>query len=335
MSNNAPDPIIDRFGRIHNNLRISVTDRCNIRCFYCMPEQNVEFLPRQELLTFEEITRFVKIVAPMGVDRIRVTGGEPLVRRDLPELIYRLKQVPGINDLAMTTNGLLLADQVEALRQAGLQRLNISLDGLREETFQRISRRSGIEKVILGIERAVELGFDKIRLNAVSIAGITEEEILPLAAFASERNLELRFIEFMPLDAEEAWQKKLVLTGQQIRQILESELGPLKAVPRTDPSQPAVDYRFANRPGKIGFINPVSEPFCSACNRIRITAEGQLRNCLFSTTEWDVRKLMREGGSDREIESLIRDCVAQKKPGHGIDSDQFQRPQKSMFQIGG
>ena len=329
------NPFTDAFGRVHNNLRISVTDRCNIRCFYCMPEQNVEFLPREELLTFEEITRFVKIVAGRGVNRLRITGGEPLVRKDVPELIARLSRIDGIEDIAMTTNGLLLADYVERLKAAGLQRLNISLDGLREETFQRIARRSGVQKVIDGIEAAIDHGFEKIRLNAVSIAGITEEEIVPLARFSMERELELRFIEFMPLDAEEAWQKDLVLPGDRIREILESEFGSLVLADRDDPSQPAMDYRFRNGSGKVGFINPVSQPFCSTCNRMRITAEGQLRNCLFSTSEWDIRKLMRDGGSDVEIEELIRSCIAAKKPAHGIDSDDFERPEKAMFQIGG
>lgn len=335
MNSPAANPIVDSFGRVHTNLRISVTDRCNIRCFYCMPEQNVEFLPREELLTFEEMTRFVKIVAAMGVNKLRITGGEPLVRRDVAKLIDQLSSVPGIDDIALTTNGVLLADHVADLKQAGLHRLNISLDGLREETFQRISRRTGLQKVLDGIEAALQLGFRKIRLNAVSIAGITEPEVIPLARFAIERGLELRFIEFMPLDAEESWQKDLVLPGDQIRALLETEFGPLNPAPRDDPSQPAVDYEFEQGPGRIGFINPVSEPFCGDCNRIRITAEGQLRNCLFSTVEWDVRRLMRGGGSDAEIESLIRDCVAHKKPAHGIDSDEFERPQKAMFQIGG
>lgn len=335
MSKNGTHPIVDSFGRVHNNLRISVTDRCNIRCFYCMPEQDVEFLPRNELLTYEEITRFVAITAKLGVNKIRITGGEPLVRKDLADLVVQLSQISGIDDIAMTTNGLLLEDHVLSLKKAGLQRLNISLDGLSESTFQRISRRSGIDKVIRGINAALDLGFDKIRLNAVSIAGVTEEEIVPLAEFAIKRGLELRFIEFMPLDAEESWQKSLVLSGEKIRSVLESEFGRLNPAKRLDPSQPAVDYDFENGPGTIGFINPVSQPFCDSCNRLRITAEGQLRNCLFSTTEWDVRRLLRNRAADAEIEQLIRDCVAHKKPAHGIDSDEFERPQKSMFQIGG
>ena len=300
-----------------------------------MPEQNVTFLPRKELLTFEEITRFVKILAPQGVDKLRITGGEPLVRKDVSELIRRLVAIDGIEDIAMTTNGVLLADHAAALREAGLHRLNISLDGLSEETFQRISRRTGIQKVIDGIDAAKSAGFQKIRLNAVSIAGITEAEIIPLSEYAFKSGLELRFIEFMPLDAEEGWQKDLVLTGESIRARLEDRWGPLVPAPRPDPSQPSVDYRVKNGTGLVGFIDPVSSPFCSTCNRIRITAEGQFRNCLFSTKEWDVRRLMRDGGSDKEIEALVRDCVAQKKAAHGIDSEDFERPKKSMFQIGG
>lgn len=312
-----------------------MTDRCNIRCFYCMPEQNVEFLPRRELLSFEEITRFVKIVAPLGVNRIRLTGGEPLVRRNLAELVRRLVRIPGIDDVALTTNGLLLADQVKALKQAGLHRLNISLDSLSEKTFQRISRRQGLQKVLDGIQMAMDLEFRRLRLNAVSIANMTESEIIPLARFAIERGLELRFIEFMPLDAEESWQRDLVLPGDKVRQILEQEFGKLVPASRPDPAQPAMDYEFINGPGRIGFINPVSNPFCQSCNRMRLTAEGKLRNCLFSTSEWDVRELMRDGASDPEIENLIRDCVRAKKPAHGIDTTDFERPQKSMFQIGG
>lgn len=336
MAAHSLDPIIDSFGRVHNNLRISVTDRCNIRCFYCMPENNVEFLPRDELLTFEEMTRFVRIVSSMGVNRVRITGGEPLVRKNVSELIIQLTELGTLDDIAMTTNGLLLAEHAESLKTAGLNRLNISLDGLQEKTFQKISRRSGVAKVISGIDKAIDVGFEKIRLNAVSIAGITEEEIVPLARFANERNLELRFIEFMPLDADQSWQADLVLDGEQIKSTLEAEFGKLIPAPRTDPSQPAVDYTFANSQGRIGFINPVSSPFCGACNRLRITAEGKLRNCLFSTTEWDVRNLLRDQqADDPQIQQLVRDCVIHKKAAHGIDSDEFERPQKSMFQIGG
>jgi cyclic pyranopterin phosphate synthase len=334
-SMSAPPPLVDRLGRVHTNLRISVTDRCNIRCFYCMPVENVRFKPRRELLTFEEIERFATVAARLGVDKLRLTGGEPLVRHELPELIRRLVAIDGIRDVALTTNGVLLAEHAVALKQAGLHRLNVSLDGLREETFRRIARREGLDRVLEGIFAAQKIGFRKIRLNAVAIAGITEEEVVPLGRFARRHGLELRFIEFMPLDAEQQWQNQQVLSGESIRAMLEAEFGPLAPAARPDPSQPAVDYRFADGVGRIGFINPVSQPFCHDCNRLRITAEGQIRNCLFSTTEWDARALMRSGGSDEALAALVRDCVAAKKPGHGIDSPEFVRPERAMYQIGG
>jgi cyclic pyranopterin phosphate synthase len=246
-----------------------------------------------------------------------------------------LTRLPGIHDVALTTNGILLAEQIDDLKAAGLHRLNISLDTLDEATFFRISRRTGLDRVLAGIEAAQRAGFRKLRLNAVAIAGITNDDVVPLGRFARERGLELRFIEFMPLDAEQHWQSDQVLSGEAIRILLEAEFGPLVPVERPDPSQPAVDFQFADGSGRIGFINPVSQPFCHECNRLRITAEGQIRNCLFSTVEWDARALVRGGGSDAELAELIRDCVAAKKPGHGIDSPDFVRPERAMYQIGG
>ncbi len=327
-------PLLDAFDRVHTNLRISITDRCNIRCFYCMPE-NVQFQPRDELLTFEEIERFARVAARLGVDKIRLTGGEPLVRHGLSELVAKLVRIKGIGDVALTTNGILLARQAEALRDAGLTRLNISLDGLSSKTFERIARRRGLDQVLEGIFVAKRLGFQKIRLNAVAIRGITENEIIPLGRFAREHAMELRFIEFMPLDAEQNWQSELVLTGKTIRDILEHEFTKLVAVDRDDPNQPAVDYRFADGVGRIGFINPVSEPFCESCNRLRLTAEGQVRNCLFSIQEWDARTILRGGGTDEDLAALVRASVGAKEPGHGIDSEQFVRPVRAMYEIGG
>jgi cyclic pyranopterin phosphate synthase len=327
-------PLVDQLGRVHNSLRISVTDRCNIRCFYCMPE-TVRFLPREEILSFEEIERFVRVMAGLGVNKLRLTGGEPLVRHDLPGLIRRLAATPGIEDIALTTNGILLAEQAQALRDAGLARLNISLDTLSEETFRRISRREGLDRVLAGIHAAKAVGFAKIKLNAVAIKGITEPDIVPLTNFAREHEMEMRFIEFMPLDADDNWQHDQVLSGEEIRRQIEQAIGPLEAAERPDPSQPATDFAFTDGGGTVGFINPVTQPFCSDCNRLRITAEGKVRNCLFSTVEWDARALLRGGASDEQIAQLVRDCVAAKKPGHGIDSDQFVKPERAMYQIGG
>jgi GTP 3',8-cyclase len=328
-------PLLDGFGRRHTNLRISVTDRCNIRCFYCMPAEGVVFRPREELLTFEEIERFVRALVPLGINKLRLTGGEPLLRAGLPELVRKLSAVEGVRDIALTTNGMLLDEQAEPLRAAGLQRINISLDTLREEVFKQITRRTGLDRVLAGIAAAQSAGFKQIRLNAVAIHGISESEIIPLAEFARARNLELRFIEFMPLDADHHWSSSQVLTGAAIRAMLEEAFGPLVPASREDASQPAVDFKFADGCGGIGLINPVSEPFCGDCNRLRLTAEGQVRNCLFSTVEWDARRLLRSGASDDEVRRLVRDCVAAKAAAHGIGQREFHQPERAMYQIGG
>ena len=335
MPTQPDNMLIDRFGRKHNSLRLSVTDRCNIRCFYCMPAENVVFRPRAELLAFEEIVRFVQVASSLGVNKLRLTGGEPLVRNDLHLLVAQLREVPGVDDIALTTNGVLLAEQAQQLFDAGLHRLNVSLDSLSEAVFEKISRRSGLQQILDGIFAARKVGFENIRLNAIAIRGLTEDEIIPLAQFAREHDFQLRFIEFMPLDADGNWHEDEVLSGQTIRTILETEFCELIPTSRGDASQPAVDFRFADGVGRIGFINPVSQPFCDSCNRLRLTAEGQIRNCLFSTTEWDARALLREGSSDDELRKLIRDCVAAKQPAHGIGESDFQKPERAMYQIGG
>jgi GTP 3',8-cyclase len=333
--------LLDSFGRVHNNLRISVTDRCNIRCFYCMPAENVRFKPRRELLTFEEIVRFVRVAAKLGIDKLRLTGGEPLLRHEMPKLVGQLAAVPGIRDIALTTNGILLDEQAAALKAAGLHRLNISLDALSEEVFEQISRRKGLQRVLDGIAAAQLAGFRRIRLNAVSIRGITESEIVPLAEFARKHDLELRFIEYMPLDAEQHWQHDQVLGGNEVLEIIDREVGELEPLAVEDPSQPATDFRYVDGTGRVGFINPVTEPFCGNCNRLRLTAEGQVRNCLFSTVEWDARAILRDASidqsmvADERIAELISACVGAKKLGHGIDTPSFIRPERAMYQIGG
>ncbi len=326
-------PLVDGFGRIHTDLRISVTDRCNLRCTYCMP-LDVAFKPREELLTYEEIARLAGVAATLGIRTIRLTGGEPLLRRDLSELIGQLTALPGIDEVALTTNGLLLAEQAEALRGAGLARLNVSLDALTEETFTAIARRSGLDRVLAGLEAAKRAGITAIRINAVSIKGLTEAEIVPLARFCHREGFHLRFIEFMPLDAEEGWDSTRVLSGADVRALLAEAIGPLVPERASDPGQPARDYRCANGL-RVGFINAVTEPFCDRCDRLRLTADGQLRNCLFSTVEWDARRLLREGADDDTLAALIRDCVAAKRAGHGIDTPAFERPARAMYQIGG
>lgn len=332
---NTPSPLVDSLGRVHTSLRLSITDRCNIRCTYCMPQEQVRFLPRSEVLTFEEIERFVRIVAQQGVRKLRLTGGEPMVRAELPELVRLLARVPGIEEVALTTNGVLLARHALELRNAGLDRLNISLDTVRAEAFRRITRRDELPRVLEGIAAAQRAGFERIRLNAIAMRGVTEDEIVPLGRFAREQGLELRFIEYMPLDAEDRWQPEQVLSGEEILRHIEGTLGPLDPVDRGDPSQPARDYRFRDGSGVVGFINPVSQPFCGDCNRIRITAEGQVRNCLFGAEEWDARALLRGDATDSQIAQLVAECVAGKKAGHGIDDPEFLRPQRTMHQIGG
>jgi cyclic pyranopterin phosphate synthase len=246
-----------------------------------------------------------------------------------------LSAIAGLRDIALTTNGLLLAEHARALKQAGLHRLNVSLDAMQEDVFQKISRRSGLERILEGIAGAREAGFDRIRLNAVAIRGITEAEVVPLGHFARQGGYELRFIEFMPLDAEQNWQTAQVLSGEEIRSILEGAFGPLEPVVRDDPSQPAVDFHYADGGGRVGFINPVTQPFCSDCNRLRLTADGKVRNCLFSTVEWDARQALRSGATAEQLAELVSDCVRAKKPGHGIDSPDFVRPDRAMYQIGG
>ncbi len=331
----ASSGLMDGMGRVHNALRISVTDRCNIRCFYCMPDGPLQFLPRAEVLSFEEIARFASIMARLGIDQIRLTGGEPLVRNGVEELVALLRRIPGIVDLAMTTNGTLLGSAAQPLRAAGLDRLNISLDSLRPEIVRQISRRDALADVLRGIQAAREAGFESIRINAVSIAGITEPDVLPLVRFCRQSELHLRFIEFMPLDADGNWAGNQVLTGAKVRAMIEAELGPLHPDSSADPHQPALDYFFSDGVGRIGFVNSVSEPFCGSCNRLRITAEGQLRNCLFSSDETDIRGLLRRGASDDQIIHAVQACVHSKKPGHGIDDPGFRPPLRAMYQIGG
>jgi cyclic pyranopterin phosphate synthase len=328
-------PLADSFGRIHTNLRISVTDRCNIRCFYCMPESGVQFVAREEILSFEEIERFVRVAVGLGVDKVRVTGGEPLVRRDLPVLIERLSAIPGIRDLALTTNGVLLAELAEPLYEAGLRRLNVHVDTLDRERFRQITRRDDLDKVLKGIEVAQQMGFGPIKLNAVAVKNLVEPDLVPLARFGRENGFEVRFIEFMPLDAQHLWDRSKVLMADDIIETLSREIAPLVPIPDADPRAPALEYRFADGIGRVGFIASVSRPFCLNCNRLRLTADGKLRYCLFAIEEDDVKGMLRNGASDEEIAALVRRNVAGKWLGHEINSSQFVAPPRPMYSIGG
>lgn len=327
--------LVDSFGRTHDNLRISVTDRCNIRCFYCMPADHVHFMARDELLTFEEIEQFVRIVQPMGIKKLRLTGGEPLVRRDLPVLIHKLAQISGIKDIGLTTNGILLAEQATDLYEAGLRRLNVSLDALDPVKFEEITRRTGYEKVIEGIHAAKAAGFAPIKVNAVSVRGITESEVIPFGHFARETGCEVRFIEYMPLDADAAWEREKVLFAEEILSTLSEGIAPLVPLPVRDSRAPATEYQFADGIGRIGFIASVSQPFCLSCNRFRLTADGKLRNCLFSLEETDIRQLLRGGGDPARIQEAVRDSIAAKKEGHEINMANFVQPERPMYSIGG
>jgi GTP 3',8-cyclase len=328
------EPLRDSWGREIKSLRVSVTDKCNFRCRYCMPAEGLEWLGREELLTFEEIQRLVRVLASMGVDEVRLTGGEPLVRRDLPVLVGMLADTPGVRDLSLTTNGVLLDRFAGPLVEAGLRRLNVSLDSLSHVRFAEITRRDALDRVLAGLAEAERYPqLRPIKVNCVAIRGFTEEEVPALAELARRKPYVVRFIEFMPLDADQAWRDDDVLTGGEILALIE-ERWPLVEVP-AKPSSTARRFRFADGAGEIGFVNPVSEPFCSSCDRIRLTADGQLRTCLFSRREWDLKTPLRDGSSDDRLEELIRFAVAHKELKHKINEAGFVPASRSMSQIGG
>ena len=325
----------DRLGRKIDNLRVSVTDRCNFRCTYCMPEEGLEWLPKDEILTFEEIHRFVRIATGLGVRKVRLTGGEPLLRKRLDELVRMLVELPGVQDISLTTNGMLLAKHAEKLAAAGLRRVNVSLDSLDEQTFLRLARRGTLGAVLEGLDAARKHFEGPIKVNAVVLRGVNDHELLRFAEFARSRACEMRFIEFMPLDAENRWTRSTMISGEEIRKTINGTY-PLKPDPECRPQSPSNDYVFADGVGgKIGFISSVTEPFCDSCNRIRITADGNLRTCLFSVRETNVKALLRGNASDDEIGAVIRKAVWDKEPGHKIDTPGFVPASRSMSQIGG
>jgi cyclic pyranopterin phosphate synthase len=316
------------------DLRVSVTDRCNFRCQYCMPAEGLPWLDRSEVLTFEEIARLVALCASMGIHDVRLTGGEPLVRRGFPELAAMLAPIAGVHDLSITTNGFLLERDAEALVHAGVNRFNVSVDSLQNDSFYALTRRDALPQVLRGIELLATFPeAHPIKINAVAIRGFTEDEVLPFAKLARSSPYEIRFIEYMPLDADHAWTPDQVLTGAEIRDAIEA-VYPLEPEPR-EPSATARVYRFADGRGRIGFINPVSEPFCGDCNRIRLTADGRLRTCLFSLNETDLRSPMRDGADDDELEQVIRDAVWRKELKHHVGEPGFIQPDRTMSAIGG
>ena len=332
--NNAPQ-LRDSFGRVHDSLRISVTDRCNIRCFYCMPEEGVIFERREQILSFEEIERVARVAVGLGVSKLRITGGEPLVRRDLPVLIAKLLAIPGVKDLALTTNAVLLGRDAKALFAAGLRRLNIHLDTLDRGRFEKMTRRDELGRVLDGIEAAREAGFQRLKLNAVVVKELNECDVVPLARYCRENAIEPRFIEFMPLDAQHLWDRGRVVSQDDMMRMIQAEIGALEEVPDRDPRAPASEYRYADGGGRLGFIASVTKPFCLNCNRIRLTSDGKLRYCLFAIDETDVKGILRGGGSDEEIARAFRANVAEKWLGHEINSSKFVAPPRPMYAIGG
>jgi cyclic pyranopterin phosphate synthase len=328
------EPLRDGHGRLIGDVRVSVTDRCNFRCQYCMPAEGLPWLEREDILTFEEIQRLVALLAAMGVRDVRLTGGEPLVRRDFPRLARMLSEIEDLSDLSVTTNGFLLERDAEALVRAGVQRFNVSVDSLQRDRFFEMTRRDALPQVLRGLELLASFPeAHPIKVNAVAIRGFTEDELIPFAELARSSDYEIRFIEFMPLDADHAWTPEQVLSGEEIRVAIHA-VHPLEPLPR-EPHATARVYRFADGRGKIGFINPVSEPFCGDCNRIRITADGRLRTCLFSLNETDLRTVMRSGADDGELERTIRDAVWRKELKHHVGEAGFIQPARTMSAIGG
>jgi GTP 3',8-cyclase len=342
----------DSRGRTLRALRVSVTDRCNLRCLYCLPEiepktwrgmgnqspRAAHLLPpplaRSELLSFEEITRVARLATALGIHQIRLSGGEPLLRREIESLVHNLAQLPGLRDLAMTTNGLAFAEKAKALRDAGLQRITFSLDSLDRANYQKITGQDGLERVLAAITRAQELGFAPVKINTVVIRNLNDHEIEALAALAHARHLSVRFIEFMPLDSARGWRPELVVTGQEILERLQACYH-LQPVPGGHISATAQRWKFPDQQGEIGLITPISEPFCNTCSRLRLTAEGKLRTCLFSKVEHDLRSLLRAGASDQEISARLQAIARQKESCHHLGQTGFVAPSRTMSRIGG
>ena len=327
-----PMPLLDAFGRVADDLRVSVTDRCNLRCSYCMPPEGMQWLPRAQILSYEEIDRLVSIFLSLGVHTVRLTGGEPLARRDLPVLVEMLA-ARAVPDLSLTTNGVFLAEHADPLARAGLKRVNVSVDSLLRHRFAEMTRRDALAQVMEGLRAADAAGLQPIKLNCVVVRGTNDDEVVDFARFSRDTGYEVRFIEFMPLDADEAWTRDAVVPSREILDRIDAAypVEPIEHGP-----EPATMWRFRDGArGAIGVIASVSEPFCSSCNRIRITADGQFRTCLFAMEETDVRALLRDGAADAEIADAIQTAVAGKWAGHKINDEDFARPARSMSLIGG
>lgn len=331
----ASGPLVDSYGRRIRNMRISLTDKCNFRCTYCMPAEGLPWLSKADILSYEEIERITRIAVSLGIEQIRLTGGEPLVRRDVPELVRQLRTIEGLHSVSITTNGILLKQQAKALAEAGLTRINVSLDSLMREKFSKLTRRDQMDRVLEGLKEVEQYpDIHPIKINAVAIRNFSEEEVLDFVQFARRKAYIMRWIEFMPLDADQHWRKEDILTGGEIKALIEAEYGSLVPIVG-DPAETARRYTFQDGIGEVGFINPVSEPFCATCDRIRLTADGQLRTCLFATTETDLRAVLRAGGDDEQIAHVLRRAVWHKELKHYIGDTRFKRANRSMSMIGG
>jgi cyclic pyranopterin phosphate synthase len=352
-----PNLLADSHGRVMRDLRVSITDRCNFRCLYCLPETEqaanfyrakfdavknpqplkplaMEWKPKSEILTFEEIERVIRVAVGLGIQKVRLTGGEPLLRHGLEKLVARVSAIPGIDDLALTTNGFLFPQKGAALKAAGLRRISFSMDSLDHDNFKKMTGRAGLREVLAGIQLARELGLHPVKVNAVMIRGLNDHELEALAAYAHEQDLSFRFIEFMPLDSSRAWLKELVVPGAEILQRLQARFG-LVPVKSSNAAETARRWAFPDGRGEIGIIAPVTEPFCGHCNRVRLTADGKIRTCLFSIVEHDLKPLLRGGGTDAELEDQLRVIVGQKEARHHIGEPDFVQPARSMSCIGG
>lgn len=326
----------DRFGRIHDDLRISVTDRCNLRCTYCMPEEPVWF-PHEEILSYEEIVRLVRVAIRRGVHKLRLTGGEPLIRRDLPLLVRMLATEPGVEDLSLTTNGLLLDKLATRLAEAGLTRVNVSLDTLSAERYEKLTRRNVLQRVLVGLEAARDAGLAPIKVNTVLVRGVNDDEVETLVSHAREHEWELRFIEVMPLANGSTWEPSQVVSGEELRRRIDRRW-PIEPEPRRDAHAPATRYRFRDGKGTVGFIDSVTRPFCASCSRLRLTSDGQLRVCLYDDREVDLKKALRAGATDAELERLMVEAVRGKGRGGALEILERQAAiplQRTMHQIGG
>lgn len=330
------EPLTDSYGRRIKNMRISLTDKCNFRCTYCMPAEGLSWLEKAEILSYEEIERIARIAVNIGIEQIRLTGGEPLVRRDVSALVQRLHRIDGLRSLSLTTNGLLLKQQAKALAEAGLSRINVSVDSLVREKFAHLTRRDQLDRVLEGLDELAHYpSIFPIKVNVVALRGFSEQEVLDFVGLARQKAYLVRWIEFMPLDADHLWCQEDMLTGREIKEIIEAEYGPLTPVTASDLSETACRYTFCDGIGEVGFINAVSEPFCASCDRIRLTADGQLRTCLFATRETDLRSVIRGGADDELVASQLRQAVWQKELKHFIGEKQFQHASRSMSRIGG